>query len=425
MSNNKRHNLDGGCSENAIDHSDRHSKGHNDFKLRKGIWSRDTIVNPLHIPSVENIKFLEGVSLETKGNLCWIAEDGELQSVDGDTMTTNLNKFVYEVERLGGPYRKASVKDSNGESYLQKAKTVKPLQRYTVPMPPWFSKAWLSGNEQWRVKAKKIVVGILFSLAKERWPDAEIKGLSLHDDTSNLHFDIWATELEKKTVTLRNKAVDKFVTKGQVFNSGLCGPGTMFLQAKQDLGHKLHLVDESKLKRSLGMYKSHRDLTKKILPEVPEEITFYRALDKNLTSLFTDKSFPQKLKAEYLEFCKRLEYSKYSTFDELSSLKSREIEIETRENSLQKSVEEYVTKTEELETMKEEAEGMLEAVNAKTKPERDVLIKLWKSPKVRPHLVKNFPKTIRGLVCKLKFNKDPEVIQMCSEIREVFGMEKK
>jgi len=274
-----------------------------------------------------------------------------------------------------------------------------------------------------REDAKEVVSGNLFKLAQERWPNANIRALSLHCDTSNLHFDIWATELEKTTVTIRNKPVDKYVTKGQCFNSGLCGPGTMFLQAKKDLGHKLHPVDEAKLKRSLDMYQTHRMLTKKTLPEIPEEITFYRNLDKKLTGIFKDQGYPKRLKEEYLGFCKMLDSHKYFQFDKLSSLRELETKIIKREDELSERIEACIDKTakaEELhaeaEKLKTEAEDLLAKASVATKPERAVLIKLWKSPSIRPHLLRNFPKTMMGLAKNPTFNRDPDALQMCAEI---------
>lgn len=426
----KRHGLNGVGNRSTIAHSDVNSRDHMNFKKKKGEYVYDTVMHPLYVPpSGPKPIFLEQGCLKTDGNLCWVSatEEGGMKLVDGNTMVKRLEEFVSEVDRHGGSHRDSGVKNKNGGNYLKKSET-KPLERQTILMPPWFSKIWAAGNRDWRVKAKEIVTQDLLVMAKERWPGVEIKAISLHDDTSNLHFDIWGTELEKKTVPLRNKTVVKFVTKGQVFNSGLCGPGTMFLQAKKDLGHELHAVDETKLKRSLEMYQKHREITKKLIPEVPEEILFYRKIDAKLTSYFGDETV-LKYKKLYLEYCKTLDMHKYSVFNELEETKNQALEIkkssvaleikkaelDQKEISIEAAFDDLAAKSKELEYKENNLEKLLETVSANDKPTCDAMIKVSKSPDFKG-TIRKYPNTFYKMIEKLKPNKDPEVVKLCLEV---------
>jgi len=378
--------------------------------LRKGTWGE--IVSYPKLEGVPLPRFVEPGALTTPGNLCWLVRDGLVKEAHGEAMREDFHEFERRVELAGGPQREQSKKNKLGEPYLQKYK-VDVHKRNTVAVPPWFSRVWASAPSNWREKGKGELVKIILRLARERWPEATIRAVTLHDDTSNLHFDIWATELMAKEMTIRKEKAVRYVTRN-VFQSGLCGPGTMYLQAKKDLGHNLHPVDEQKLRKSLEMYAVHRSMTKKELPEVPAEIAFARKLDATLAKLFKTPDIVNKTKVEYLAHCKSLDSAKYATFDKIDEVKNKSLELNVMESDFQEKWEEVAQKEKELQQL-------LDQVLINDKPSLDYIIGRWEKSKSFRENFKLAPLASQKLVNSLRYFQDPELKKMVKEMEDVLA----
>ena len=415
----RRHGLRGGGSKRSLEHSDCRSKEHQVSKLRKGSYggslvSYPTIESPKPLP-----KFVEAGSLVTTGNLCWVVEDGELKGVSGEAMRERFAEFERQVQLAGGPQREQSKSNKYGEPYLQSYDT-DVHKRNTVAVPPWFSKIWAMAPSEWREKGKDMLSGLVLRLAKERWPEADIRGITLHDDTSNLHFDIWATELKAREVTIRKNKVVRYVTKN-TFPSGLVGPGTTYLQMKKDIGHRLHSIDEGKLTRSLEQYKIHRALTKKPLPEVPAEITLARKMEGALTGFFKSPDLPKKVKTDYLEHCKVLDSAKYSTYDKIDEVHRKSLELNEMETDFQEKWEELAEKEKELAEKEKEVQERLERIVINDKPSLDFIIGRWENSEKFRQVIRNAPKSTTKLLGVLGHSKDPQIQKLVVEIRASMG----
>lgn len=432
----------------ALRHSDVRSKQHHVDKERNKLMRLRPVRNPLYLPPpVEPVPdFLEGRDLRVEGHTSWIVNGGTIEPVSGDVMIDQLSKFIHEVDSNGGCFRKSGVKAKNGEEYLKPAETMKPLERITVHLPLWLSKAWSELPGSLRVKAKSQVMDVFYAHVKERWPKANLKALSLHDDTGNLHVDVWATELEKVSTITHGKSVTRYVTKGQVFNSGCCGVGTIILQNKVDAGHQLHPADLEKLNQSLKLYELHRaKCKKKVLPEIPEEISFARALDAAFSEMLAP--VPSKLsryKEAYLEHCKAIDKVKYAAYNELVSsksileeaklMKSKVLEeaklmkarafeeVQSRRAKMLEEMAEMETDLldREKEISKNEADvnAWLESVHVSDLPARKELAELWVSSKGCRNEISRDQDRCRKLVRLFKGDEHPVVKRARKEILE-------
>lgn len=429
----KRSGLKGGSSWHSRHHSGKvRGKVHADDKLRKGAFPVSEIVNPLYVPIGPTPSYFTG-KLTTGGNLTWLLDDGKLKSVSDTEFTAELDEFVNSVIRAGGPMRKAGKKKGGGV-YLQTADTQDPMPRNTVVFPPWFCKIWSQANPQWRIKAKEALIPKVYALCKKRWPEVEFKGLSLHDDTDDLHVDVWATELCKQKYTVRGKTVEKFVTKGQLYTSGLVGAGATFIQIKADLGHDLHKIDAAKLEAAYRQYEVHRSLTKKDLPDIPEEISFYRELDSIVSGLFNNKEYTKKQKAEYLDYCKLLDKHKYEAFDQLEELavekmelatlkEEHDLKVETDREALQRELSELDLMVQKVKKLEADLDVRIDSIMVNDKPTMDWTLESWeKSPAFRD-AIKKAPKRSAGLIKKLSIFKDPAIVKMREEMKALINFE--
>jgi hypothetical protein len=312
-------------------HSDVNSEQHREDAKRR-VWARaGTLVEVRSIPH-EMPRFVQKGELKTPGNLAWIVRDDKLENVEGGAMVEELNSFRSEILRQG-VFRKGVVR--KGKQYYQKADDVQPLKRQTIAVPPWFSKVWEEASEEWRVKSKGLLISKIHKLAKERWPHVQILALSLHDDTSNLHIDVWASEVRQQVTKLRKADVVKNVFE-QSFFAGVVGPGTVYIQAKEDVGHVLHSEDRAKLERSLEQYRVHRESSKsKELPEVPEGIDFQRKLDRMLSGIFAKPEVAQRFKSKYVAFCRELDKVKYAVHTKFAEVAKLQQELKDKELALE------------------------------------------------------------------------------------------
>lgn len=357
------HGLAGVGGRSAYQHSDVRSKTH-EKHARTKLWDKRATFIEVRDFSHTLPRFVEG-PLRTPGNLSWLVRDGKLENVEGQVMAEQLENFELKVKEEGvyRAGRKTGVKQ-----YFQKT-DAPALKRQTLVLPPWFSKCWEVSSEETRGNQKGVVISLLYKLAKERWPEVEIKALSLHDDTGNLHVDIWATELKKEVAMVRKREVVRNVHK-QSFFFGNVGPGTVYLQAKQDMGHELHPEDKAKLERSLQQYDEVRTARKKKrLPEVPDAITFNRKVDRALSLLFKNPDTVKKFKGQYLQFCKRLDKVKYQVYNQIEEMQlqarelaSKEMELDARRATLEEQ---------EIEMLKVLDE--IAALNAKLKEDKKEL----------------------------------------------------
>ena len=385
-----KHGLSGGGTRRSIRHSDVHNPEHLDYqktKLHREFYTRLVPIEEAFVGDPPDL--LEGRQLTTPGDLAWlIVEKGDEKPVDlteigpeaplpdvkkdvkkgkylkakrvsGAEMTAGLEEFDAAVRAAGGPMRLGDAKKAGG-NYLKKA-PMDAVTRNTIHLPLWISWIWSNMSLEQRQKALPEVIKIVFKLARDRWPQAEFKAMSLHDDTGSLHFDIWASALEESIDVKKGIEKKVYVSKGKVFQSGLVGPGITFLELRKRAGHVLHPIDSAKLDAGLAQYQAHRELTKKPLPEIPAEIDFNLKLDEALLNLWM-KANPKAAdaaKKAVLEFWKANDAHKYGRFDKLAAVEKEKEKLVKEKAKLSEDKWEFKTEKEATENAKTVLQQMI------------------------------------------------------------------
>jgi hypothetical protein len=429
----KTHGLKGKGGYRSIGHTDVRSKIHEQDRARfqkKNLairaWSGGEQVPALPLP-----RFVAPGSMKTPGRLAWTAE---LKSIEGGELTGMLSQFESRVKAAGGPQRKGRV--YKGKQYYQPS-NASPLTRCSIVVPPWFSKAWADMKPAQRETGKELLVRALNKLVRERWSGVDIKGYSLHDDTGNLHVDVWASEFKETMVTVRGRDECRYVHAGAM-TTGYVGPGTVYLQARVDLGAKLHPVDQAKLDQALANYEgSRKQVSSKELPEVPEGISFNRKWEAALTRLFKDPATPALKKEQYIEFCKLLDDSKYQSYNKLAVAEEKMYQLEEKEASLEDKETKLGDKETRLAQVLEEAEELCqkasEAVDRSfsESPLNEEFKKLYSNEKEIRRLFAEKPQAGSSLYMKARFSKDAYWSMFCKfagkeinkSVRDPFGIE--
>lgn len=397
----KTHGLKGTGGYRSIGHTDVRSKVHEQDRARfqkKGVavrsWSGLERIPALPLP-----RFVAPGSLKTPGKLAWSAD---LKQLEGSELTEMLNQFEAQVKAAGGPKRRGRV--YKGKQYYIDSKG-SPLVRCSIVAPPWFSKAWAGMKPAQRETGKELLVRALNKLARERWPKVEIKGYSLHDDTGNLHIDVWASELEKTMVTVRGREECRYVHAGAM-TTGYVGPGTVFLQARVDIGATLHPVDQAKLEEALTGYAATRkQVASKELPEVPEAITFNRKWERALAGLFKSPETPRLKRQQYIEFCKLLDSAKYQAYNKLEEVEHKMYELEEKESRVAEVLE-------EAEVLCQRASEAVDRSFSES-PLNEEFKKLYSTEKEIKRLFEEKPQAGASLYMKARFSKDSYWSMFC------------
>lgn len=394
------HGLKGKGGYRSIGHTDVRSKIHAQDRARFEIkniairaWSAEERIPALPMP-----RFVAPGSMKTPGKLAWSAD---LVQLEGSELTEMLSKFESRVKAAGGPKRKGRV--YKGKQYYCDAKG-SALTRYTMVAPPWFSKAWADMKPAQREAGKELMVRALSKLARERWPDVDIKGYSLHDDTGNLHIDVWASEFKETMVTVRGREEARYVHSGAM-NAGHVGPGTVYLQARVDLGARLHPVDQAKLHAALRQYEAVRRNSVKALPEVPEAVTFNRKWERALAGLFKSPETPRLKRQQYIEFCKLLDSAKYQSYNKLEEVEHKMYELEEKESRLAEVLE-------EAEVLCQRASEAVDRSFSES-PLNEEFKKLYSTEKEIKRLFEEKPQAGASLYMKARFSKDSYWSMFC------------
>jgi len=351
-------------------------------------------------------RFVAPGSMKTPGKLAWSAD---LKAIDGGELTGMLTRFEARVKAAGGPKRRGRVYKE--KQYYCDAEG-SPLTRCTIVAPPWFSKAWADMKPAQRETGKELMVRLLNKLVRERWPDVDIKGYSLHDDTGNLHIDVWGSEFKEVKMVVRGREVPRFVYSGAM-SVGHVGPGTVYLQARVDLGARLHHVDQAKLDEALASYEAaRRQVRSKELPVVPEGISFNRKWEAGLTRLFKDPTTPALKKAQYIEFCKLLDDSKYQSYNKLAVVEEKMYQLEEKEASLEDKETRLVQVLEEAEELCQKASEAVDRSFSES-PLTEEFKKIYSSEKEIKRLFNEKPQVGASLHSRARFSKDPYWVMFC------------
>lgn len=403
----RTHGLKGKGGYRSIGHTDVRSKIHAQDRARFEIkniairaWSAEERIPALPMP-----RFVAPGSMKTPGKLAWSAD---LEQLDGAELTELLSKFESRVKAAGGPKRRGRV--YKGKQYYCDAKG-SALTRYTMVAPPWFSKAWADMKPAQREAGKGLMVKALSKLSKERWPNVDIKGYSLHDDTGNLHIDVWASEFKETMVTVRGREEVRYVHSGAM-NAGHVGPGTVYLQARVDLGARLHPVDQAKLDAALGQYDAVRRNSMKELPEVPEAITFNRKWERALAGLFKSPETPKLKRQQYIEFCKLLDSAKYQSYNKLEEVEQKMYELEEKETRVEDKEKRLDEALEEAELLCRRASEAVDRSFSES-PLTEEFKKLYSTEKEIKRLFEEKPQVGASLYTRAIFSKDTYWSMFC------------
>jgi len=409
MKRKKTHGLKGKGGYRSIGHTDVRSKVHEQDRARfqkKNLairaWSGGEQV-PAALPLP---RFVAPGSMKTPGKLAWSAE---LKQIEGSELTAMLHQFEARVKAAGGPMRKGRM--HKGKQYYQPS-GASALTRCSIVVPPWFSKAWADMKPTQRETGKELLVRSLNKLVRERWPNVDIKGYSLHDDTGNLHVDVWASELKETMVTVRGRDECRYVHAGAMA-TGYVGPGTVYLQARVDLGARLHPVDQAKLDEALASYQiTRKQVRSKELPEIPEAITFNRKWEVALTRLFKDPATPALKKEQYIEFCKLLDDSKYQSYNKLAMVEEKMYQLEEKEASLEDKETRLAKVLEEVEELCQRASEAVDRSFSES-PLNEEFKKLYSNEKEIKRLFAEKPQAGTSLYMKARFSKDAYWSMFC------------
>jgi len=229
-------------------------------------------------------------------------------------------------------------KKKDGSEYLRKCahkKRADVMQRHTYVLPLQISILYKGMSPKTKENFFKVITREVRKAAEKRWPDADLKGMQLHDDTEYLHVDLWRMKgnmVKHKARGQKEKEVLLF-SASSIAKEG-AGHGAVYLDRKKRFLKNLHPVDEIKLQGALQAYAERVKDTQKKLPESPADMDWHRAIDAELEEILT-QHMPDKYdksKGLYKDYCKALNCFNYGILDQLDQ---REFAVKEKEKELE------------------------------------------------------------------------------------------
>ena len=147
-----------------------------------------------------------------------------------------------------GIFRPAGRKKKDGTDYLRKCpkKTrFDVMQRRTCVFAPHVSILYKRMSPKTKGQFSKLLAQVIREASEKRWPDAELQGVQLHDDTQYLHMDLWS--LKGKMVRHKSrgqKEKDVLLFSAAAIAQKGAGHGAVYLAHKKRIRGEIHAEDE-------------------------------------------------------------------------------------------------------------------------------------------------------------------------------------